>query len=1281
MTIYRLIEEYTGLAHPEGTATTFPGPQRRTLPAPCLVEDDDGMRLLLVAYEAPVTTRWIAARVWHEAQRNGAHAIVWREPDTYTAVLAEHFMDSERRLEDSRQGYYGMEAFRGEVLFDAPPSYLDISVRVRHTEPIIRPSSGFVQLHAHSEKSALDGYSKIQEMVDAVVANGDGALAITDHGVCAGHPELQSLAAKADIKPIFGIEAYFVDDRRFRPMSKPQAKTMDADEYEAALARWKEEQQRGRDYWHLVLWAESDEGLRNLWALNTEATRSGQYYKPRMDWELLEQHASGLLVSTACLRGPLSQPLLNEDHELASMRLGRLRSIFGDRIYAELHTNGLGEQRLLNERLVSFATEEGLPLVAVTDSHYAQAEHKHCHKVWMALQTDSDLVEDGDLFAGDHDYHLMGVDEVRSCLDYLPPAVVEESIANTQAVADRCSATIGGVERAPVFSRKGTREERIRRDVERLVDICLDNWHKVAGRPPNARTGETYEQRFEREMEMLIEKGFCGYFLMVSDYCRRARQRGILVGPGRGSGGGCLVAYLAEITDIDPIEADLIFERFLTKGRMSLPDFDVDFPASMRDLLTQDIIDTWGEDHVVRVGTHGAYKNKGIIRGLSKVFADKYGIHRNHPDINAICNIIEDAESDSAGLGKRWDDVMAQTADLLEPYIQKYPDLFDLGAQMTGRLSLYGKHPAGIVIDPEESLEGRLPMRWVGEPGSPIEEWRAIAEWDMDVLEGVLHLVKFDLLTLRNLDTLQECMDLIRERHGETINPYDWSREAEYADPEVWDMLGRGETLGCFQIETYLGTKECKVYQPRSIHELADVITLIRPGPRRSRLTEIFHRRRRGEEPVTFPHPLLETILARTNGCILYQEDVMAVCMTLAGYNEDEADAVRKMLGKKKVEEVADAGIKFVDACVANGIDRAPMEHLWAQMAEFAKYSFNRAHAYGYATVAYWCAWFKHHYPAEFLVAVLSTVEGKRIPDFVHEAHRRGFKVLPPDVNESNVGFTAVDDHTVRYGLASIKDVGDQAALAIIEHRPYETFDDFLERRGPKCNSGHIGNLAAVGAFDSLVPNRRALEQRLENDQRIEKENLCRWRDEAHLGPGGIPCIFDWSSVPVELTAKGTPKKSQKGAPKRCTRGCWKYDPIDLGDPSSLEDYTPREIRERERAMLGLYLSSTPFDDLSDGLRESLYTIDRIEAAHEGEEPVVACIVTDIREKVDRNGDKYAFLGLEIHDGNPIDAVCFKSAWKRIKPIVKAGPSVHLAVLLVTDRGLQLRAMEPPVIP
>ena len=992
----RMIISFAGLGETEASVIV----DGRQYPAPCIFEDDQGIRTFAIPAH---TVFSVPAHTWARAFGDAPSALAFFDEERFVwqAITIERWMDlrTEVRLTSS----YLIDR-RFLSTFGTFPTYLQIvgATSQPATDLDLPPKSqgGLVHLHAHSEFSALDGFSHVAEMVEQAIEHGQDALALTDHGVCAGHPALQAETAKVGIKPIFGIEAYFVDDRHFRPMRKPVRAQLDDYEWEKALAEWQRQQQLGRDYWHLVLWAENDTGLKNIWAAASEAQREGMYRHPRMDWETLARFSEGVRVSTACLRGPLSSALLNDQHELAQQRLGRLLDTFDGRVNVEIHTNQLPNQILLNKRLVEMAHDYSLPVVAVSDSHYPTDQHQSCHKVWIATQLDKDLQDDGDLFAGAEDYHLLGELEARQALSYLPKNVIDEAIANTSLVASQCDASIKHRSAVPVFSKRPTREASIYRDIERVVEIAMSNWHKTTGKfdsKGDPIPEEVYEARFEREMKLLIEKGFCGYFLMVAEYCRWARAQGYLVGPGRGSGGGCLVAYLCNITEIDPVEADLIFERFLTAGRKGLPDFDVDFPTVARDAITAHIIEEYGEDHVVRVGSHMYMRNKKTVRALAKALGSSIEIH--YPDIDAICKIIDAGEADAAGLGKGWDDIWAAFPAEFEMYSSKYPTLFDLAGTFIGRLNGYGKHAAGVVISPEAPLTGEIPMRYDADTG------HAIAEWNMEQLDEI-GLVKFDILTIRNLDTLQMAVELHRDLSGEWTDLYSWTDE--YKAPEVWDEICAGRTLGMFQIETYAGTAMCKRHKPRSMADLADVITLVRPGPMRSGLTDTYLRRRFGEEAVSFPHPLLEKTLAKTYGCILYQEDVMNVCMVLAGYDENEADAVRKILGKKKVEEARKAGEKFVLACDANGIDRSVSEPLWAQMEEFAKYSFNRAHAWGYAIIAYWCAWMKVQRPLAFLTALLSTVDADRLPDFVEEARQRGYTPLGPDINSSGRRFSVV---------------------------------------------------------------------------------------------------------------------------------------------------------------------------------------------------------------------------------------------------------------------------------
>lgn len=1229
--------------------------QGRQFPNPSLVEDSEGIRWFL-------TDGFLHIRpaLWARATAAGAVGLLSPLASGGWAVItAEGFQED--RTEG--QGYYHLA--RGWREFPSPPSYAEL---MRPAPKIIVPGKGFVHLHTHTEYSSLDGRTRVPELVREVVADGQQAVAATDHGNCAAHPVLQKEAAKAGIKPVFGIEAYFVHDRLRRPRKWLAWPDSGREVTEAQLAGMsaatkatllgESDTKQVRDYHHVVLLAKTQQGLKNIWGASTESFRDGQYYNPRMDWETLRRFREGVWASSGCLRGPLAGPLLDGDEDLARNNLARMLDIYGDQFYIELHANSLPEQVQVNHDLVRIGREFGVPLVAVVDSHYPTRNDYLQHQAWIAVQTDSDVQDDTDLFAHDIGLYIQTEAEVRDNLSYLAADVVEESINNTVMIADSCDAEIPIRKVMPVFSREGGPE----RDRDRLIDVCLKNWDALT-KGPRKPPQEDYIARFEREMGLLVPKGFCGYYLQVSDYVAKMKSKHIQVGPGRGSGGGSLVAYLSRITGIDPVEHDLPFERFMTKGRTALPDFDVDFPASRRADVQDYITERYGAEHVIRIGTHIRVRNKAIVKDLSRSLKSQLP-ETAWKDFDEVAQIIDNAESSTAGIGIPWDELWVQEGELLQPYRDKYPDLFDMADNLVGLLKSYGKHPAGLVVS-DEILTDNLPLR-LGED----DDGQMISQFGMNDLED-MGKVKFDILTLRTLDTIQDCVDLIRERQGIQIVPDDW--QEEYYDPQVWEEISEGRTLGVFQVETAGGIRMCKKVRPSNLAEFADVLTLVRPGPMRSGLTDLYLDRRAGRSEVTFPDPRMAEVLGATYGAILYQEQVMQTCMILAGYDDDKADEVRKILGKKKVDLVVAAGREFVDGCAANGMDREAAEALWLQMAEFAKYSFGKAHAFGYAVLAYWTAWLKVHYPVEFFTAVLSTVKQNRIPEFVSEARRMGFQVLPPDINESGQGFSAAD-LGVRYGLDSLKGLGEKVLEKILPAQPFTSFEDFRERSG--VDAGKTLLLARIGAFDSLGHNRRGLETLL----LAEKDGTatqCQFKNPEVSGPNGLPCTFEWEGEPLPVNEKTGRTLKPRPIPKRCTKACRQYlAPLPM-DPEGVEPYTEADIRDIEAEVLGIHLSSTVFERFAEEDRELLR--EQASAIDHGGEGIyyLGATVSKVRSHIDRSGKTMAFLGLatEVAD---LDVVVFGGDWAKYQNNLKVG-ALGIFEVHKNSRGISLKYMTPVI--
>lgn len=1243
-----------------------------------IVEDDDGFRILRVA-----ETDILPVRVWQRAYDAGTAMLVNQQN---LALSTDDFLTL--RTEDPVTMTYRVTGWR-DLGITTPGfrDYLAEQVAEETRDPL--ESSRFVHLHTHTEYSALDGLSRMEEVVLTIGDDqqGGGAVAIADHGNCAGHPELQEVCDKYGVKPIFGMEAYFVPDRFRRTQSwmelggvrvNPEHLT---DSEKKKVEKKNDSAEVKAEYTHVTLWAMTQQGLRNLWAISTEGYRDGLFDgKPRVDWDTLERLGGDIICGTGCLRGPVARPLMQGEVETARENLMRLHQIFGDRLYIEIHTNALEDQIKVNQQLEEFSRLYHIPPLAAVDSHYARPDQKVAHQTWLAMQTGKTLTEDTSLFAGGQDYHLKTASEVEESLAYLPEQFVAEAMANTVEIARLCEAKVGGEVTTPTYSNPSTEHpDPVQRDIERLIDICLANWErKVVGkRRPEAE----YQARFEREMKLLIEKGFCGYFLIVWDYVAWAKSQGCLVGPGRGSGGGSLVAYLADIVEIDPVDSDLIFERFLTEGRKSLPDFDIDFPASWRGRIIAYLRERWGEEYVSNIGTVNRLRSKQAINDVIRVLTPVLEEVPDYREVEALKRAIAEADAPLAGKHLPWEEFCAQYADLIDPMRERYGPIFEAVDVFMDRLKSYGRHAAGVVISTAGPLTD-LPMRKIIDSNTKAETM--VTQFDMVALE-ILGYVKFDILTLRTLDTLQECVDLIEAKLGVKINPYDW--QAEYDDPQVWDEVASGKTLGLFQIETASGTRLTKRMCPANLFDLAAVMTVVRPGPRRSGLTESYLRRRAGLEPITYLDDRLEAFLGDTYGSMIYQEQVMATCMNLAGYDSTEADGVRKLLGKKQVEKVAKAGEEFVRRAMECQTAPEVAEVLWAQMAEFAKYGFNKAHAFAYAVLGYWCAWLRFHFPAEFLVAALSTVDADRIPDFIEECRRCGYGIVPPDVNRSKAAFTT-EGTDIIYGLGEVKGIGDPAAEQIVSMAPYSSLDDFIDRcvsfPGSKVNMGHVRTLVTVGAFDSIVANRRAVEIELERQASGEAKR-CVFKIESPNTehPHNLPCGFDWADEVdppmIRKRVDGKMTNVPKPPPKKCTVACRQYRKPDPVSADSVEPYTPREIMLRERELLGVWITHSPFDFIPrEVLDDPAYvTAQVVESTPAGgdRDLIGIALIEEVKKRKDKNGNDYAFVKMNLQDG-VIEAICFASVWESAGPYIKTD-SVGGVGIRKSPRGYQITEYAP----
>lgn len=1245
---FRLIEGYS-----EDEVEIWDG---QILPAPSLLRGESGRFLLTPERDVPVNLiaaaqmggadrvyrpngQWIPINEFEELavlkdDVSGSEPLyhlpefIWHLPHGLDVFVAQDRSETreEAFYEEDEPAQNVIDAFESaeehRVTGDSDPFVAD-----EDEEPF---DSMFVHLHCHSEYSALDGLATVEEIVSVAKDQGQRAVAVADHGVVASHPELADECEKQGIKPIFGMEAYLVPDRLSR--------------------------EGGNNYYHVTLWAMNDQGLRNLWAISTEGYRDGYYGgHPRIDWDTLTRLNEGILASSGCLRGPLAFEYKNGNLNGALTNSAKMMEIFGDRYYIEIHTNQLADQIKVNKWLISHAKEMGIPPVVAVDSHYAYKRQRDDHQVWISVSVNKDVDDESSLFGGGQDYHMKNEDEVISSLSYLDVDDIVACMQNSVTLADRCDAKILKREGMPIYSHGA---DAVQQDADKMLDMCMARWdERTAGKKPSQ---DEYLARFEREARLLIDKGFPGYFLMNADLVQYAKQNGVMVGPGRGSGAASLVAYLLGITEIDPVENDLLFERFMTEGRTALPDFDIDYPSSRKQFMLEYAQTRWGKNHVCAVGTAQRMKNKNAFKDTAR--AIKSRLPEDHfTDLDHISKIITVAEASTAGLGLSWEDLMDQCEDDLKPYKDKYPELFELAGKFRGRLRTYGKHAAGLVLDPQYDLEGVLPM-FLSSDGKTL-----VTQFDKDVLEN-LGYVKFDFLNLRNLDTIQLCVDLIKEQLGITVDVTKWREE--YNDAEVYKDIADGWTLGMFQLETPLGTRTVKQIKPKSIADISDATTLGRPGPIRSGLDKTFFRRREGKEKIRFADDRLSEVLARSYGTMIYQEDIMAVTIKLADYSDNEADYVRKILGKKKPEEAAKEGIKFVRRAVENGTDEQVAKTLWAQMEEFSRYSFNRGHACAYATLAYWTAWFKHHYPIQYMAACMSTIEQDEIPEYVAETRRLGFRVLPPDINDSKAGFANTETE-VRYGFLALKGIAEAATKLIIENQPYTSFEDFVTRSG--VDKGKQKILVHIGAFDSLEPNRKYLEQLLEEDDTKAAERCIFFQLQPRNKYNDLPCGFDWDSEPPKLGKTGKPLKNQPKPAAKCSKSCRNWTPRPLPDPDDVTPYTPEEIREIEMDTLGIYLSSSPFDIISSEDNDMLVTANELMAEPNGSY-LMAIFIKKVKNHRTKDGKLMHFMSVDTPSGT-LDLTVFSDQAVRYRDSLRPG-QLALAEVRKNDRGTTLQLME-----
>jgi DNA polymerase-3 subunit alpha len=1007
----------------------------------------------------------------------------------------------------------------------------------------------FVHLHVHSEYSILDGACRIPNLVARAAELEMPAVGLTDHGSLAGAVELYRHAGKAGVKPLLGCEVYVADDRRA--------------------------QQKG--YAHLTLLAETDEGYANLIKLSSLGYLEGYYYKPRVDWELLEGHASGVVALSGCLSGRVCKALEENRPKDAAAELDRLAQVFGrDSVYVELQNAHLPVQAQIVPQLVELAAAAGLPTVATGDVHYLLAEDARAHEALLCIQSGDSLRNPGHWRFETNEFYFKTPEEM--ALDF--PGH-EDAMRRTLEVAERCNITIElGRILLPHFQTPDGRDS-----FDYLVELCEKGLQKRYD-----TVAPEIRERLQFELKTIREMGFVDYFLIVWDFIAFAHRNGIGVGPGRGSTAGSLVAYCLEITDVDPIRYELLFERMLNPGRKSMPDIDIDFAVDGRERVINYVVEKYGRDRVAQIITFSTMAARAAVRDAGRVLEVPYGV------VDKIAKLIPE------GPGQTLAECMKPGQELKAAYDGDpvAREILDLARPLEGLTRADSIHAAGVVIG-AQPLTDVVPLQ---QKGSDQEVVTQFSGGDVEALG----LLKMDFLGLRNLDVIEDAVRLVGGGLDITKLPLD--------DPKTYAMLQRGEATGVFQFESSGMREALRQVKPTEFEDLIALNALYRPGP--MAYIPVYARRKNKQEAVSYSDERLKPITSSTYAICIYQEQYMEIAKQIAGFSPAEADDLRKAIGKKIHALMASLKDKFLEGCAQNGVTPATAKALWDDMEKAQDYSFNKSHAACYALIAYRTAWLKANHPCEYMAALISSVMNTKdkVPYYVNACDEMGIEVLPPDVNSSMTDFAVVESR-IRFGLNAVKNVGEPAARAIIEARradgPFESLWDFVERVDPQVvNKRSLEALVKCGALDSTGAPRRgmldALEQALAWGQKHASDRL--------LGQGSI---FDLGPV-EESRPRHTP----------------------IIPPGEFEK---NELLRLEKETLGLYVSEHPLHAIRDQLRRKTdCTLAELERRRDGEVVTVAGIVGALKQLTTKKGEPMVFLRLDDVTGGA-EVVVFNSVY------------------------------------
>lgn len=1048
----------------------------------------------------------------------------------------------------------------------------------------------FAHLHVHTEYSLLDGSNKIKEYVARVKALGMDSAAITDHGVMYGVIDFYREAKNQGINPILGCEVYVAPNSRFD-----------------------REVTGGEDrYYHLVLLAENNEGYANLMKIVSKGFVEGYYYKPRVDKEVLREYHSGIIALSACLAGEVSRYLMKGLYEEAKKAALEYRDIFGeDHFYLELQDHGLPDQALVNQQLLKMSQETGIELVATNDVHYTYAEDEKAHDILLCIQTGKKLSDENRMRYEGGQYYVKSEEEMGALFPY-----ALQALDNTQKIADRCFVEIEfGVTKLPKYDVPSGYTSW-----EYLQKLCYEGLEKRYG-----ERADELRERLDYELGTIKNMGYVDYFLIVWDFIKYAKDHGIAVGPGRGSAAGSIVSYCLEITTIDPIRYQLLFERFLNPERVSMPDIDVDFCYERRQEVIDYVVRKYGKDRVVQIVTFGTLAARGVIRDVGRVMDMPYAF------VDSIAKMIPQEPKMTIDKALKVNPELRKTYE--EDEEVKY--LIKMARRLEGLPRHSSMHAAGVVIS-QKSVDEYVPL-------SRAADGSVTTQFTMTTLEQ-LGLLKMDFLGLRTLTVIQNAVNMARKK-----DPSVSVDTLDYDDKKVLEYIGSGKTDGIFQLESAGMKSFMKELKPDSLEDMIAGISLYRPGP--MDFIPQYIKGKNDATSITYDCPQLEPILKSTYGCIVYQEQVMQIVRDLAGYSLGRSDLLRRAMSKKKGDEMkrerqiflyGDEG-SDIPGCIKNGIDEKTANKIYDEMLDFANYAFNKSHAAAYAVVAYQTAWLKYYYPVEYMAALMTSVidNPSKVAEYIYASRQMGIQILPPDINKGEADFS-VDGQNIRYGLAAIKSIGRPIVHAMHEERntfgTYKNLEDFITRVSSKegLNKRTIENLIKAGALDALGGTRKQF-------MSIYIQILDHVNQEKKYSMSGQMSLFD-------LVGEEEKADFQIKMP-------------DVGE------YTKENKLAFEKEVLGIYISGHPLEEYEERWRRviSATTADfqfdeelNRTKVHDGQKSIIGGMIVDKTTKYTKTNQVMAFLTLEDLLGT-VEVVVFPRDYERNRRWMELNEKVFIS--------------------